>query len=172
MNNDTFSFDVSNEIIKIREATHTTEISKISKISNAPTGTTTSSNEALCKIKVINNLIYRYAKHYGESEENIMQYIDEQLKTYSLNDLMKCFKSLNANIRERQISLSKTANLANPQKQVSCSSCLHFTPDHVGSGTGIGICHLGVIWTHENNGRMPLYRYADRHCEKYSKPME
>jgi hypothetical protein len=54
---------------------------------------------------------------------------------------------------------------------VSCNKCEHFTPDQIGDGAGIGHCDMGVKWTKEWCGRMPLYRYAERHCEKFSKLM-
>lgn len=54
---------------------------------------------------------------------------------------------------------------------VTCNTCEHFTSDKVGDGTGIGECYLGVKWTQEFDGRRPLYRYAERHCVKFSKLM-
>jgi hypothetical protein len=51
---------------------------------------------------------------------------------------------------------------------VTCNSCVHFSPDKIGDGAGIGDCYLNVKWTQEFDGRRPLYRYAERHCEKYS----
>ena len=54
---------------------------------------------------------------------------------------------------------------------VACDNCEHFTPDRIGDGAGIGDCYLGLKWTQEFDGRRPLYRYADRHCEKFSKLM-
>jgi hypothetical protein len=52
--------------------------------------------------------------------------------------------------------------------KVSCNSCEHFIPDAVGDGVGIGECGLGIKWTQEYNGRMPLYRYTERHCDRFS----
>lgn len=52
---------------------------------------------------------------------------------------------------------------------VSCNACEHFTPDEIGDGSGIGHCSLGIDWTQEPHGRMPLYRYADRRCSEFSK---
>lgn len=54
---------------------------------------------------------------------------------------------------------------------VSCNKCEHFTPDQIGDGAGIGNCDMCVKWTQEFNGRRPLYRYSDRHCEKLGKLM-
>lgn len=54
-------------------------------------------------------------------------------------------------------------------KTVCCDNCRHFTPDKVGDGVGIGACNLGITWTQECRGRMPLYRFADRHCSYFSK---
>lgn len=54
---------------------------------------------------------------------------------------------------------------------VTCNACERFTSDKVGDGAGIGECYLGVKWTQEFNGRKPLYRYAERHCERFSKLM-
>jgi hypothetical protein len=52
---------------------------------------------------------------------------------------------------------------------VNCNNCEHFHPDTIGDGVGIDTCDVGIKWTQEFYGRMPLYRYADRHCKKYSK---
>ena len=51
---------------------------------------------------------------------------------------------------------------------VTCDTCEYFTPDIIGDGAGIGRCGRGIIWTEVLNRRTPLYRYADRYCEKYS----
>ncbi|KTD68880.1 hypothetical protein Lste_2038 [Legionella steelei] len=53
-----------------------------------------------------------------------------------------------------------------------CNDCEHFTVDIIGDGTGIGSCELGVKWTQEFTGRMPLYRYSERHCMQFSKLMD
>lgn len=53
-----------------------------------------------------------------------------------------------------------------------CSDCEHFIVDIIGDGTGIGSCKLGVKWTQEFTGRMPLYRYSERHCKQFSKLMD
>lgn len=56
---------------------------------------------------------------------------------------------------------------------VQCHSCKHFIPDTIGSGVGIGTCVVGVKWTQQVRGRMPLYRYSERHCVQYKpSPME
>lgn len=55
---------------------------------------------------------------------------------------------------------------------VTCNGCEHFTHDKIGDGAGIGDCGLSIKWTYEGNtGRIPLYRYAPRHCNQYSKLM-
>lgn len=51
---------------------------------------------------------------------------------------------------------------------VQCEQCTHFTPDSIGSGAGIGQCAVNIKWTQEIHGKMPLYRYAERHCVKYN----
>lgn len=50
---------------------------------------------------------------------------------------------------------------------VQCDRCMHFTPDSIGSGAGIGDCAVGVKWTQHVGGKMPLYRYSERHCVQY-----
>lgn len=57
--------------------------------------------------------------------------------------------------------------LDKPSKLVQCDRCLHFIPDSIGSGAGIGNCSVGVKWTQQVGGKMPLYRYAERHCVQY-----
>ena len=52
-------------------------------------------------------------------------------------------------------------------KVVQCSYCTYFTPDSIGDGAGIGTCIFNVKWTQETHGRLPLYRYAERHCVQY-----
>lgn len=52
-------------------------------------------------------------------------------------------------------------------KVVQCNYCIYFTPDSIGNGAGIGTCAFNVKWTQETHGRMPLYRYAARHCVQY-----
>jgi hypothetical protein len=54
---------------------------------------------------------------------------------------------------------------------VNCNACEHFTPDAIGDGFCIGERYLGIKWTLECDGRRLLYRYADRHCDKFSKLM-
>jgi predicted nucleic-acid-binding Zn-ribbon protein len=53
-----------------------------------------------------------------------------------------------------------------------CNDCEHFTVDDIGDGAGIGNCELGIKWTQEFTGRMPLFRYSERHCEQFSKLMD
>lgn len=50
-----------------------------------------------------------------------------------------------------------------------CSMCQHFTPDSIGDGAGVGTCEYGIVWTRKLNERIPLYRYADRDCDKFIK---
>lgn len=52
---------------------------------------------------------------------------------------------------------------------VNCDSCEHFQTDKIGDGTGIGKCNASIKWTEEFHGRMPLYRYANRSCDKFKK---
>lgn len=55
-------------------------------------------------------------------------------------------------------------------KTVSCNDCEHFSPDQIGDGTGIGSCDLGIRSTKiAGYITMPLYRYSDRYCDKFSK---
>ena len=54
---------------------------------------------------------------------------------------------------------------------VACDNCEQFTPDKIGDGAGIGDCGLGIKWTQEYNGRRPLFRYSERHCNDFSKLM-
>ena len=51
---------------------------------------------------------------------------------------------------------------------VACNDCMHFTPDTIGDGVGIGNCNLRIKWTSEVNGKMPLYRYATRNCASFN----
>ena len=69
------------------------------------------------------------------------------------------------------VNLALNSNPTNPLEMVTCNDCEHFNSDTIGDGFGIGDCGLGVKWTQEFDGRRPLYRYADRHCGKFSKLM-
>lgn len=53
-----------------------------------------------------------------------------------------------------------------------CNDCEHFTMDNIGDGTGIGNCELGIKWTQEFSGRMPLFRDSERHCKQFTKLMD
>lgn len=52
--------------------------------------------------------------------------------------------------------------------RVTCNDCKYFIPDQVGDGAGIGHCTIGLQYTQELNGHRPLYRYADRCCDRFS----
>jgi len=64
-----------------------------------------------------------------------------------------------------------SCNIISPG-MVTCNTCEHFTPDIIGDGSGIGNCGLEVKWTQEFTGRMPLFRYSERHCQQFSKLMD
>jgi len=66
--------------------------------------------------------------------------------------------------RSNSVEASKQTAL----KLVQCDQCIHFTPDSIGSGAGIGHCAVNIKWTQEIHGKMPLYRYAERHCVQYN----
>lgn len=51
---------------------------------------------------------------------------------------------------------------------VTCDACDHFSPDTIGDGVGIGSCSLGMLGTPEPSGFMPSYRFAKRHCIKFT----
>jgi hypothetical protein len=69
------------------------------------------------------------------------------------------------------VAISKEGNYATVLKKVMCDNCEHFMPDEIGDGAGIGDCGLGIKYTQEVSGLMPLFRYADRHCDNFSKLM-
>jgi len=69
---------------------------------------------------------------------------------------------------QSSVEIEEQANL----KIVTCNACEQFTPDKMGDGMGIGNCELGIKYTQEFNGRMPLFRYSERHCKQFSKLMD
>lgn len=75
----------------------------------------------------------------------------------------------NTHTQNSQYAQKERADTQNSLSIVSCNKCEHFTPDQIGDGAGIGNCDMGVKWTKEWHGRMPLYRYTERHCEQFSK---
>lgn len=91
MNNDAFAFDVKEELHKIQADTNQGKISNISRISSAPSEKN--------KIEEIKRLIRNYAQHWGETEENIEEYINDQLEAFPLDDLISCFRLINADIQ-------------------------------------------------------------------------
>lgn len=53
--------------------------------------------------------------------------------------------------------------------QVKCIDCEHFAPDKIGDGGGIGSCGVGITWTQQVHGRMPLYPNVLSYCLHFSK---
>lgn len=126
MNGDVFVFNVNEELRKIRANTDQTKISTVSKISSntievvkkdllqehdeisnisnisnisrISSSVVNPHHSEKNKVKEVKNLIVNYARYWGETEENIEEYIKEQLETYSLDDLINCFKSLSMDI--------------------------------------------------------------------------
>ncbi len=95
-------------------------------------------------------------------------------KISKISEISKPIRSnFNEPIDESSISLPAIpANSANLSNIVRCHDCEHFIPDNIGNASGIGSCNLGMIWTQEVTGRLPLYCYANRHCVKFSRLMD
>lgn len=53
--------------------------------------------------------------------------------------------------------------------QVKCIDCEHFASDKIGDGGGIGSCGVGITWTQQVHGRMPLYPNVLSYCSHFSK---
>ena len=111
---ETFIFDAIEELHKIQAQPDKNQISTISRISNASTANQNFSDKN--KRDEIKKLIGNYARHWGETEENIEEYIQDQLAVFPLDDLIKCFRSLNADIQNLQRPLANVANSANQQR--------------------------------------------------------
>lgn len=97
MNREVFAFDVNEELRKIRANSDQAKISTVSRISS--TSSVNSQFPAKDKVDEIKKLIRKYAQYWGESEENIEEYIEDQLASFPLDDLINCFRSLNADIK-------------------------------------------------------------------------
>lgn len=124
MNNDIFTFDVNEAVHKIRARTNHSdskiqlnEISSIIRISSAPPSNSFSSVKDNCKVIETKESIRKYARYWGEPEENIDAYIKDQLGCYPLDDLIYCFRLLNADIQESPILLANVANVDNAMKK-------------------------------------------------------
>lgn len=134
------------------------------------------------RIQILRVLLSRFIKPvnpiaifptYGEIEE----YLDDVLikHDYDLEDAIATY----SNIVDAPVLMCKCGYMppfcrcgGTPiMGIVTCNACEYFTPDAVGDGAGIGNCSLGIKWTQELHGCMPLYRYADRHCAEFSKLM-
>lgn len=106
MDNDTFTFDVNEELRKIQSDSNQDKISNFSRISS------TTSFPDKNKIEEIKRLIKNYAQYWGEKEENTEEYINDLLATFPLDDLISCFRSLNADIQNFQCPSANVANIA------------------------------------------------------------
>jgi hypothetical protein len=138
VNNNALTFDVNEELVKIRAAANTVAISGISKISSVPAINLNSSPIDKHKASEARELIQRYARSFSDTEENIEEYIKDQLESYPLDDLINCFRLLNADIQNSQPSSANVANVANePFDKVTCSNCKYFEHDERGFN-GIG----------------------------------
>ena len=58
---------------------------------------------------------------------------------------------------------------------VCCGECVHFTPDDIGDGQGVGTCALDysshtttTTWPADFR-RMPPYPRAERYCDKFKR---
>ena len=135
MSNEVFSFDVNEELHKIRANIDQSKINTVSKISNhageivkktseissiSRISNVSASNQQFSqkdKVAEVRNLIRTYARYWGETEESIEEYIKDQLESYPLDGLLKCFRSLNADIQKLQPPLANVANTANPREK-------------------------------------------------------
>lgn len=117
------------------------------------------------KVAKLRTLIEMVGKHSGEDEEFLKEYIEDQVKAWlhDLDPAIACFQDLADKIPKPRIF--KPA----PLKHITCNECSNFLPDSIGDGAGIGSCAVGVIWTEDSRGRSPLYRYAERRCDLFSR---
>lgn len=136
MNKETFTFDVNEELRKIRICGDEEKISVISKISssegefakkpsskncneisdNSRISSASAANQYFSdknKVEEVKTLIRNYARYWGETEENIEEYIKDQLAAFPLDGLINCFRSLNADIQHLQYPSANVAKTAN-----------------------------------------------------------
>ena len=123
-------------------------------------------------------IIYQKQLNDPNQDRSIKGQIFEIARSAEIADIAENHasrESLTAELMRNDCGLSTAFSSISSQldilKFISCDLCEHFSPDDIGDGAGIGTCKLGIKWTQEYNGRKPLYRYADRHCEKFSKLM-
>lgn len=106
------------------------------------------------------------------NSQEVEDFIDEELRrfNYDLEDLTTTYRNIiddarNSNDADSFLACFDTETIAT----ATCDTCIHFTADKIGDGTGIGTCNEGIKWTDETQGRLPLYRFTHRHCDKFSK---
>lgn len=114
MDNDTFTFDVNEELRKIQSYSIQNKISNFSRISRTSAANLSFTDKN--KIEEVKRLIRNYAQYWGETEENTEEYINDQLAAFPLDDLISCFRSLNADIQHLQCPSANVANIANLQE--------------------------------------------------------
>lgn len=110
MDNDTFTFDVKEELRKIQSDSNQNKISNFSRISSTPAANLSFTDKN--KIEEIKKLMRSYAQYWGETEENTEEYINDQLAAFPLDDLIRCFILLNADIQHLQCPSANVANIA------------------------------------------------------------
>lgn len=72
-------------------------------------------------------------------------------------------------IRDNKLLLVAALQNVQATQVVVCNDCVNFSPDTLGSGAGIGTCNFGIQQTQSGCGYMPLYRYANRRCDRFCK---
>lgn len=110
------------------------------------------------RLQILRETLCRYIKpgcpgDLSPTKREVEEYLDSVLKQhdYDVEDAITTYRNISA-----PVVLKRT---------VICNHCKNFTPDE--GSNGIGYCALGINWTQERDGRVPLYPYAERHCDKF-----
>jgi hypothetical protein len=109
-----------------------------------------------------------------KGEELLLSFISHGIKLRLKGDTIEVSprslitEKMREYIRNNKLFLLAALQNRHATQIIACNDCIHFTPDKIGDGAGIGSCSCDINWTQEINGRSPLFRYTKRHCNDFN----